>query len=97
MIKRTEKEQQEVDKQCEKLSLYEMGYCPFCIKVRQVVADLGLNIKSCDTQESLKFMKELFKNGGKTTVPCLKIKSEDGVNWLYESNDIIKYLKNNFA
>ena len=30
--------------------------------------------------------------GGKTMVPCLRIESKDGVEWLYESSDINAYL-----
>jgi len=35
-----------------------------------------------------------LEGGGRPTVPCLRILKEDGVFWLYESEDIIEYLKN---
>lgn len=36
----------------------------------------------------------LISGGGKTQVPCLRIETENGqVEWMYESDDIIRYLK----
>jgi len=36
----------------------------------------------------------LIKEGGKRTVPCLKITDENQkVTWLYESSDVINYLQ----
>jgi glutathione S-transferase len=32
------------------------------------------------------------QGGGRATVPCLKIRRGDEVEWLYESRDIIDYL-----
>lgn len=35
----------------------------------------------------------LVTGGGKTQVPCLRIVQTNGdVQWMYESNDIIRYL-----
>ena len=41
------------------------------------------------------FKAELIAGGGKKQVPCLRI-SQDNADtvWLYESDDIIRYLKN---
>ncbi len=41
------------------------------------------------------FGAELISGGGKSQVPCLRIEAESGeIQWLYESNDIIRYLRN---
>ncbi len=41
---------------------------------------------------------DLIAGGGKNQVPCLRIKNEDGeVRWLYESIDIVRYLKANLV
>lgn len=41
---------------------------------------------------------ELTSGGGKFQVPCLRIESADGkVRWMYESIDIIRYLKNDLT
>ena len=37
---------------------------------------------------------DLIAGGGKSQVPCLRIEDEKGdVSWMYESLDIIRYLK----
>lgn len=37
---------------------------------------------------------ELVQGGGKGQVPCLRIETEQGeVRWMYESDDIIKYIQ----
>jgi glutathione S-transferase len=41
---------------------------------------------------------DLIAGGGKNQVPCLRIENEDGVvRWLYESIDIVRYLKANLV
>ncbi|RLW70923.1 MAG: glutaredoxin, partial [gamma proteobacterium symbiont of Stewartia floridana] len=40
---------------------------------------------------------ELQQFGGKLQTPCLKIEQQDGDRWLYESDDIIRYLRQRFA
>ena len=42
--------QQKVDQQCRSLVLYQFQTCPFCIKVRQEISRLSLNIKRIDAQ-----------------------------------------------
>ena len=43
-----------------------------------------------------KYQSELVAGGGKGQVPCLRIEKEDGqIQWMYESNDIIKYFSSN--
>lgn len=75
------------------LSLYQLPACPFCVKVRRAMKRKGITLalKNINQQPALK--AELIKDGGKRTVPCLKIaKADQPVQWLYESNDIIAYL-----
>ena len=41
---------------------------------------------------------DLIAGGGKSQVPCLRIENEAGnVRWMYESIDIIRYLKTELA
>ena len=41
---------------------------------------------------------DLIAGGGKSQVPCLRIEDENGdVHWMYESIDIIRYLKTELA
>ena len=97
-IQRTDEEQQRVDQETEKLALYQFKTCPFCIKTRQAIKRLSLNIKLYDAQKDPIFRHELEQGGGKIKVPCLKItKGDSDTQWLYESDDIIQYLEQQFA
>ncbi len=37
---------------------------------------------------------ELIAGGGKKQVPCLRIEKSNEIEWLYESDAIIKYFQN---
>lgn len=97
-VKRESEAQETINKETEKLSLYQYKACPFCVKVRRSLKRNSLNVvtkdaKRCDTAKG-----ELVSGGGKLKVPCLKIESENGdVNWMYESSEIINYLDQRFA
>lgn len=91
--KRSLQQQKEVDASTAHLSLYQLPACPFCVKVRRSMKRFGLNIELRNINDQVQYREELIKEGGKKTVPCLKITNEDqSVTWLYESNDIIDYL-----
>lgn len=75
------------------LSLYHLPTCPFCVKVQRAMKRQGLSIELKSIKDEV-LKEELIKNGGKRTVPCLKITDDNApTKWLYESNDIISYLK----
>jgi len=93
--KRSIQEQQCVDKQIESLSLYQFYACPFCLKTRRAFKRLNLNIKTLDAQNN-PARAELLNGGGQVKVPCLRIDKKDETIWMYESNDIIKYLEQRF-
>ncbi len=80
------------------LSLYHYDSCPFCLRVRQVIQHLGLDIELRNIQLDPDHRAALLEGGGKTTVPCLRIEGGDGdVQWMYESTDIADYLRANYA
>lgn len=90
--------QQEVDRQCRDLALYQFKTCPFCIKVRQEMRRLSLNIEQRDAQHDAANRAALLQGGGKAGVPCLLIRDEQGKErWMYESGDIMAYLRERFA
>ena len=92
--KRTTSEQKAVDAKTQNLSLYQLPACPFCVKVRRTIKREGLNIELRNINQNENFREELIREGGKRTVPCLRIEKADGeVQWLYESNDVIEHLK----
>jgi glutaredoxin len=95
---RADGEQATVDQQCENLALYQYKTCPFCIKVRQEMHRLALNIERLDAQHPGENRDALIKQGGQAKVPCLRITDTAGnTQWLYESGEIIKYLQKRFA
>lgn len=94
---RTPAMQSEVDQQCRGIVLYQYQTCPFCIKVRQEMRRLSLNIERLDAQQAGKNRDDLVYGGGKAKVPCLKISDPAGNSqWLYESGEIISYLRGRF-
>lgn len=87
-----------VDQECRSLVLYQYRTCPFCIKVRQEMRRLALNLETRDAQGPGKDREDLLNGGGKAKVPCLKITDQAGnAQWMYESADIIAYLRGRFA
>jgi glutaredoxin len=90
--------QQALDEQCRDIVLYQYKTCPFCIKVRQELRRLSLKIDHLDAQQEGKNREELVQGGGQAKVPCLKITDQAGKSqWLYESGEIISYLRGRFA
>ena len=76
------------------LALYHFQACPFCAMTRQALKHFDLDIETRDIQRHRPYRQELVKGGGKAQVPCLRIDHGNGhVEWLYESRDIIDYLR----
>lgn len=98
-ISRSAEHQQQVDQACRQLALYQFSACPFCIKVRKEMARLGLTIKKRNAQHNALHRTDLLQAGGRVKVPCLRITAtaEQNDQWLYESDDIIRYLRAQFA
>ena len=95
-VKRSVEDQSKVDQETKILKLYQFYACPFCVKTRRSIKRLNLKVETRNAQAEGEFRKELELNGGKIKVPCLKIEGAGEASWLYESNDIIKYLDERF-
>ena len=94
---RTPEAQQSVDAQCQSLVLYHYKTCPFCMKVRQEMRRLSLNIRHIDAQPEGSDRAALVAGGGLAKVPCLKITDASGSSqWLYDSDKIVAYLRGRF-
>lgn len=92
-VERSPEDQAAMDLRTAGLTLYEFRTCPFCIKVRRNIARHSLRIVRRDAQHDPVSRQELAEGGGKIKVPCLRITAADGqVTWLYESNQINRYL-----
>ncbi len=97
-VQRPEEQQKQIDSAAKSLTLYQFSTCPFCIKVKRMIRRLSLNIEMLDAQYDLDARNELLANGGKISVPCLKITDAKGeATWMYESSEINQYLEERFA
>lgn len=94
---RKPEEQAHVDEACKDLALYQFQSCPFCVKVRRQIHKLNLPIELRDAKNNELFRNDLAKNGGRIKVPCLRIENGDDIQWMYESDDIIAYLQQQFG
>ena len=73
--------------------LYYSQFCFFCQKVLMPLRGRQHDIELVSVGDS-DHRRELIQGGGKGQVPCLRIENEDGsVQWMYESNDILSYIK----
>ena len=96
-ILRKKIDQDRIDNQTKDLTIYQFEACPFCVKVRRFIRRNSLKINLKDAKNNKTFKSELVNEGGKHKVPCLKIeKINSKTIWLYESNEIIKFLKKEF-
>ena len=75
-----------------KLSLYHSPWCPFCVRVVSVLKHMSAMVELRDTGDKEHFFA-LRNGGGKTQVPCLRIEDDGKSQWMYESIDIINFLK----
>jgi len=96
VVTRSDEEQVKVDLETKTLKLYQFYACPFCVKTRRAIKRLNLKVETRNAQAAGEFRKELELSGGKIKVPCLKVEGAVEASWIYESNDIIKYLDERF-
>jgi len=96
-IPRTVEQQHWLDTVAKDLALYQYTICPFCIRVRHELSRLGLPVELRDILRSDEHRKALLAGGGRTTVPCLLVNHKNGEEvWMYESGDIVQWLRQNF-
>ena len=96
-VVREAEEQRAIDDVTASMSMYQFKTCPFCVKVRRELKRHALHIELRDAKNDAELKAELVREGGRHKVPCLRIeKPDNSVQWLYESNDIIAYLKQQF-
>ena len=93
-IKRPEDEQQKIDLLTKDMALYQFKTCPFCIRVRREIKRQSLKIELRDAQHDPDHRQQLLSEGGVVKVPCLNMKDENGQStWIYESNEVIQFLR----
>ena len=78
------------------LILYEIEGCPFCIKVRNKLAELDLEYESRMVPRAHPERTEVEEISGQTGVPVL-VDEEHGVDGMPESSDIVRYLEQTYG
>lgn len=73
------------------LKLFMKPTCPYCIKVMNFMSENNITIPLRDIVADESAAETLIAIGGKRQVPCLFIDGKP----LYESGDIIEWLRNN--
>ena len=95
-VKRTPDQQAVAEAEAKNLSLYQHYLCPFCIKTRRAIHQLNIPVETKELKKHQMYRDELLREGGRIKVPCLRIEQAGAVQWMYESDDIIRYLKDRF-
>ena len=97
-IPRTDAERVALQEAVSGLVLYEFQACPFCVKVRRELHRLGIDLERRDARRVDAFRDQLVSGGGAYKVPCLHIaETASEPVWLYESDDIIDFLRKRYA
>ncbi|UIP01138.1 glutathione S-transferase N-terminal domain-containing protein [Halobaculum sp. CBA1158] len=78
------------------LVLYELEGCPYCAKVKNKLAELGLEYDSVMVPQSHDERTEVEEVSGQTGVPVL-VDEEHGVDGMPESDDIVEYLEETYG
>ena len=76
----------------ESYQLFKTDLCGFCYRVRGFLQEHGIEVPLRDINQDQDAFRELLQATGRGTVPCLRIERPDGVQWMFESMDIIRYL-----
>lgn len=73
------------------LELFMKPTCPYCVKVMNFMSENNITIPLRDIVADESAAETLVSVGGKRQVPCLFIDGKP----LYESGDIIEWLRDN--
>lgn len=97
IVERSPEEQRQVDEETSELALYYYETCKHCIRVLRAIERLRLKIDQRNIRTVPGFRKQLIHGGGRATVPCLRVRKPDGeLQWIYGSDDILRYLEERF-
>ena len=73
------------------VQLYTYSNCPFCHKVKEAFASIGIEYEEVNAERGTEGSEKLMELGGKQQVPFL-VDEANGV-MMYESSDIIEYAR----
>jgi glutathione S-transferase len=75
------------------LTLYYSPFCGYCMRVFSALQMMQLEIATRNVMSDREAATELRQEGGSGMVPCLRIEEGSTIRWMYESADIIDYLR----
>ena len=75
------------------LTLYYSPFCGYCLRVFSALQMMRLEIATRNVMSDREAATELRREGGSGMVPCLRIEEGSTIRWMYESADIIDYLR----
>ncbi|AFZ73623.1 glutathione S-transferase N-terminal domain-containing protein [Natronobacterium gregoryi] len=78
------------------ITLYDLPGCPFCAKVRTKLEELDLEYDVIEVPRSHADRTDVEDVSGQTGVPVITDETQ-GVEGLYESDDIVEYLEETYA
>ncbi|MCU7904892.1 MAG: glutathione S-transferase N-terminal domain-containing protein [Candidatus Thiodiazotropha sp. (ex Epidulcina cf. delphinae)] len=96
-LRRIPEQQRRIDAETGRLALYHFPLCPYCLKVSRGIRRLNLRIERRNVFRWDNWADELRREGGKLQTPCLKIRHDDRIEWLYASDEILSFLRQRFA
>lgn len=76
-------------------TLYLQPFCQYCEKVMRFVSEHKVSINAKDISNDPSLAAELIRLGGKRQVPYLVDEAQGTA--MYESADIIEYLRSNYV
>lgn len=78
------------------ITLYDLPGCPFCVKVKRKLDELGLDYEVVEVPASHAKRDRVKKISGQTQVPVI-VDEKNGVEGMNESSDIVKYLEETYG
>ncbi len=76
------------------ITLYHRPSCGYCRRVYRALEEMDISIEQINLNANDQARAELYKGGGMTQVPAIRIDLADGTQqWMYESLDIIEFLR----
>ena len=74
-------------------ALYYYDSCPFCQRVLHALPGVKVEVEKRNVLKNPEFRQQQVEATGRTQVPCLLIESDGQQQWMFESGDIIGFLK----
>lgn len=78
------------------IELYELEGCPYCVKVKQKLDELGLDYESHYVPAAHSDREEVREVSGQSEVPVI-VDQDHGVEGMNESDDIVRYLERTYG